>query len=191
MIIEDSLDGINMFCERKEEFLFIQSEEISSLLANIDELESIELDITISEEELDEFKEAFLELIDCFHRFNPQEVEKFKKEFEIVLKSGIVEAVLKEKDIYRLVTDFMYIDCSLFYLSLIMTPHAVVTRYPIRDFNPLEEYTKELPLVQAFDELTEIMQKTLSKMENYIKLTKKDGNTDDIPRKSCSRELHY
>ncbi len=51
-----------------------------------------------------------------------------------------------------------------------MTPfHAINTRYPTKEHNPLEYYNENLPLIQLFNELLEINEKTISKMEDILK----------------------
>jgi hypothetical protein len=66
------------------------------------------------------------------------------------------------------IKDAVYVSQSLYYLSLITLPHAINTRYPSNNHDPLKFYNLNLPLIQLFNEVMEIMEKTLSKLGNLL-----------------------
>ncbi len=79
------------------------------------------------------------------------------------------------EEIGRNLVDCIYVSHSLFILSKIMTPHAINTRYPTKEHNPLEYYNDNLPLIQLFNELLEINEKTIAKRDaifNFERLSR-------------------
>ena len=64
--------------------------------------------------------------------------------------------------------DLAFCDASLFYLSLILLPHATYSRYPEKHISPSEIYTANLPLIKKFDQIADIVTEVLSKMSCYI-----------------------
>lgn len=112
-------------------------------------------------EDFYEIADDYAELLEMCQELN------LKNEFLKELLEKLVTLRLM-RDMDRIVRppikDATYVEFSLFYLSLIMLPHAIITRYPFTNHDPLEFYNKNLPLIQLFDELAEIMEKTLSKL---------------------------
>lgn len=53
---------------------------------------------------------------------------------------------------------------SLYLLSLITQPHAIASRYPEGDFDPLEFYTPDRPLIQALPSLYRIADRTIDRL---------------------------
>ncbi len=154
-----------------EEILFIQEGEIRSIISKLNNLELQKVhpkDIKISEKDFIEKKESYIELYDVLHRFNPPKFEKSKNDVGI-LTLNLVEQSREEviREIQSILNG-MYVSYSLYCLSFIMLPHATVTRYPDNNHDPLKIYNKNQPLIQLFDDLVEIMEKTLSKMENIL-----------------------
>lgn len=169
--IPKALDWVVSLNKGKEEILFIQKSEIRSVIRELDKLESEleifqETTITLTEEILNEFREAFIEFLDSLNELRPQKIENEKRKLE-----GLDLNLMKE--VIRIIQsapirNAIYITHSLFYLSSIMLPHAIVTRYPERKHDPLKIYNKNLPLIQLFNDVVEIMEKTLSKLENLL-----------------------
>ncbi|MBN1133511.1 MAG: HEPN domain-containing protein [Methanosarcinaceae archaeon] len=54
---------------------------------------------------------------------------------------------------------------GLFCLSIITQPHAVISRYPEDDFDPLEYYTKKRPIVHALSSMYLIAKKSVGQIE--------------------------
>ncbi len=81
--------------------------------------------------------------------------------------------VKKIKDSSILFFKLLYSVTCLLYLSMLMSPHAVKSRYPDKNWNPLEEYNEKMPLVkrlkfflnaaeEALDHLSEAYNKAAS-----------------------------
>ena len=166
----DSLATIKFLGKEREKILFIPKSDIRSVIRELDKLELQELDlkhVKISKKDFNETKESCIELLDNFYNLNPQKIEKEKEEFEKIFTLNLMEEVIEGIQ-SMLLKNAIYVNYSLFYLSLIMIPHAVVTRYPDNNHDPLKTYNKNLPLIQLFDDLVKIMDKTLSKQGNLL-----------------------
>ena len=61
-----------------------------------------------------------------------------------------------------------------------MNPHVTFPRYPIDNFNPLDFYDKNLPLIQNFKDISNILEKTLNKIEHIIIPVNIKGNENAI-----------
>ena len=166
----DSLAAIKGLSKEKDRIVFIPKSEIVAIVEDLEKLDSQDLYLNqgkISEKGLNEIKESLFEVLDVFHHLNPQKIEEIKKDMDDFFTLNLMEemiGVLQSAPI----KDAIYVSRSLYYLSLIMLPHAIITRYPNNNHNPLTRYNKNLPLIQLFDELVVIMDKTLSKLGNLL-----------------------
>ena len=156
--------------------LFIQKSELMSVIRELDELESVlesyqEPNIIPNEEilkeSINESKKAVMEVLDAFYEFSPQKIENEKKKLEELFDLNLMKEVITVIQSAP-IKNVIYVYHSLLYLSSIMIPHAIVTRYPVNSHDPLKIYNKNLPLIQLFEDMVEIMEKTLSKMENLL-----------------------
>lgn len=57
---------------------------------------------------------------------------------------------------------------SLICLSFVFSPHAIRSRYPEDNFNPLNVYDEKMPLIQVLDSFIKITQKSLEILEQYV-----------------------
>lgn len=170
----DSLRDIKFLGEEFEKILYTNKEEIISI---IEELKSLKLrdyysdDVKISKKECTEIKRAIIEVLDVFYYLNPKKVEKLREEVEELFTTNLLEEVIK---VFLLIPmrDFIYVFQSLYYLSLLMLPHSIVTRYPDNDYNPLTIYNKNLPLIQLFGDMVNIVEKTLFELGNLFIILK-------------------
>jgi len=167
-----SLKEIKFLKKGFEEILYIPKGIIRSLLSQLNKLESSEIhlkDINFSVQDFIKTKESFIEFLDAFHNLEPQKIEKLKEDVEKSFTLDLQKEIINELRSFP-IKNLMYVSYSLYYLSLIMLPHATVTRYPDNNHDPLKIYNKNLPLIQLFDDLLEITEKTLSKMETLFEI---------------------
>ncbi|MDD4255183.1 MAG: HEPN domain-containing protein [Methanofollis sp.] len=68
------------------------------------------------------------------------------------------------KEVIEPVCEFGGAMISLFCLSFVMQPHAIAARYPEEDFDPLEFYTSERPLIQALPSLYHIADRSIDRL---------------------------
>lgn len=104
-------------------------------------------------------------ILDCLLCNNPKWREKVKQQFNKAWRSSsLTNEMLEEiKKVFESARH--YISFSLFFLSLVTTPHSSLARYPTEKHNPLEVYNKNHPLIQQFKELVGIMDNILPAME--------------------------
>lgn len=142
---------------------FISKEELQEIISEAAKFEKeIEnTEIKIEESEIKNLKERLLEFVDLLCEINPAVPEKIKGELERkfeLFTPELVAALLKHS--INLISCFN----SLLYLSVILCPHAIRSRYPDNGFNPLETYTEGFPLVENFGPLASIVEKVLDKI---------------------------
>ena len=71
--------------------------------------------------------------------------------------------------------DTNYVSISLFYLSILADPHAINARYPEENFNPMDFYTTDLPLVNMFPQFTDIAENILDILDNvYVSIQERE-----------------
>ena len=71
--------------------------------------------------------------------------------------------------------DTNYVSISLFYLSILADPHAINARYPDENFNPMDFYTTDLPLVNMFPQFTDIAENILDILDNvYVSIQERE-----------------
>lgn len=185
--LKNTFDEYQMFPNENETLkISFSRKELQSILTEIDELRG-ELNegivIKIDEKETENIREKLYQLLDVFSEINPIAVEETKKGLGKVITPQAIINILKKlnKPISKLV--FCYI--SLFYLSLIFSPHAVRSRYPQDDFNPLEVYNKKMPLIQMLDSFIKIVGEILEKL-NHVYAEMPSALKNFIPKRAFS-----
>ncbi len=103
------------------------------------------------------FKEMYNEVLDEILARNPNaiDVKAVKEKLEVI----------KPEDLHK----FIFCWLSLYWPSLILSHHAVKSRYPENNFNPLKEYTSMMPLIQTFESFIEIIKEVLEWSEDLLK----------------------
>nr|MDO8098131.1 HEPN domain-containing protein [Candidatus Njordarchaeota archaeon] len=114
----------------------------------------------LDEKEVEEFRKDLPQFVD--NMFPGEIAEAIRKVLRQVPPDMMVAAtwdVLRESlvnfAIPRCELDFCWL--SLFQLSLLFSAHEAAARYPMPDFNPLEVYTENAPLIQVFNPFIEII----------------------------------
>lgn len=102
---------------------------------------------------------TFSQLLDTLYESYPTE----EKEAEIEAAKRQIDAFVNE---WNTVYSKMFSCLStLYYLNLIFSPHSVNSRYPERDFNPLEIYNDKMPLIEQLSSFIKITDETLDDLE--------------------------
>jgi len=165
--LNESQQVIDYLLNEKESLVFLSEEEIMGFIEDIKKLESEHQknlhSFSLTTEKFDELKENITELIDILNEYNPNEAEKAREDLDN-LNSNQVNEMLEK--LAPLLMDVFYVHISLFYLSRITFPHAIVARYPNDNLNPLEIYNGDLPLIKLFEECIRVLGKTLNKIED-------------------------
>ncbi|WP_062262877.1 HEPN domain-containing protein [Methanoculleus bourgensis] len=93
------------------------------------------------------------------------------------LKKGVEDLMdlFTQKKFWREVIgpccDFGGAMISLLGLSFVMQPHAIAARYPEEDFDPLEFYTPDLPLIHALPSLYRIADRSIDRLHRLYATT--------------------
>jgi HEPN domain-containing protein len=111
-------------------------------------------------------KREFAEFLTITLSNQPIKLEKIIEELDRVFTKEYYEKSMKE--ILCQIYIPMEVYSSLFELSIILQPHAVA-RYPKPGFNPVDFYTKNLPLVKFFPRLTDITDRILTQIDDLRK----------------------
>lgn len=164
--IDSSSTMMNSLSKDNRGILCIPKKEIRAIIKEIRNLESAE-DKVISMSDTEEIEKSSIKIISEIFKLN----KLFPKEIKIAEKE--LRKFFKSKSNKRILMYVIYVNIALFLLSYILVPHAVITRYPDKEYyeeyNPLKIYNRNLPLIQLFNKLVEIVEKTLSKMERLRK----------------------
>lgn len=171
------------YIKNTQDHVELSDNELTDILAHLSEIEeeyiyalSEGTDFIKTDEEWVQFIEEVTEFIKKGVRYfveNPEEVD-------IDIPDDISEIVEEEvkrvfgvtdKETWNqfasLLLDSLYINHLLFGLSIIMDPHAISARYPDEDFNPMEFYTLELPLVTKLPKIMAITEGLLLLLDDY------------------------
>lgn len=93
-------------------------------------------------------------------------------DFDMVKNEMIKNKKVVESAVHTLF-DLSYVFLALLYLSIITHGHSTVTRYPV-DYNPLEYYTEDSPIIIHFKQIMVIMEETLNKMDRLFPIPLKN-----------------
>jgi len=142
------------------------ADEIKKLSVNFKKVALPEI-IDMDEEELSVFQKEMYELLEALSEINPNIVdEKVKEKFSEIFTPKLIIPLLNM--VIEPIIKFIFCSVSLFYLSIIFSPHAVKSRYPQNEFNPLEVYTDKMPLIQMLDFFIEVTGDVLIELDHLL-----------------------
>ncbi|MDG6250435.1 HEPN domain-containing protein [Methanocalculus sp.] len=163
------ISRLNEISKEHHKYRSLSSEDIKNTLLSLQEVEDrianaqnhihegsyLSIDIEAIK------KDVYLRLEPVFTAY-PEESVDIKKGVDELL-----DLVAKERFWRELIAPCCELAAailSLFYLSFVMQPHAIASRYPDEDFDPMEFYTEELPLTQYMPQLYSIADKTIKRL---------------------------
>ena len=160
------------FLSRDALNLSFSNEKLQTIMNEIcklkKELKEIFLsEITLNEEELNDFRKKLHEFFDAMSEseIDSTITDEVKNQLINVVTPQLIASIFKVmKEFF---SKLIFCSLSLFYLSLIFSSHAVKSRYPQDDFNPLEAYNDKMPLIQMLDFFIRITEETLEDLD-YI-----------------------
>lgn len=158
-------DIVKNFVSFIESGKFVTKEELQMIISEISKFEKeIEnTEMRVEEDEIKNLKTQLVEVVDLLSENNPEVSEKIKKQLELFSPELLTNLW---KSLASMISCFL----SLLYLSTILCSHAIRSRYPFLRyrFNPLETYTKEFPVIEKFNQLSNITERVLGKMKNVF-----------------------
>lgn len=148
---------------------FIPAEELSLMISELNKTE-MEIEQGIKEiepgikipEDIETIKKLMFETANQLKPMNivsPEKIEEAIRELESVPPDFWVKALSDS-------LEFAIIYPYLVFLCSILTPHAVISRYPdsSQRHDPLTLYNEKHPLIMYFNQLAEITEKVLNRM---------------------------
>ncbi|KXA99729.1 hypothetical protein AKJ42_02625 [candidate division MSBL1 archaeon SCGC-AAA261C02] len=141
----------------------ISKEELETIISELDRIEAKTREsIKISEEAIQDFKNQILEIVDLVCESDELGLKLSEEEIEKVKSLTPEQATQLAK--YTM----LKASCNLhlLYLSVALCPHAIHSRYPFpkQKFNPLNEYTESHLLIEKFDQIADMIERTLNKI---------------------------
>ncbi len=174
--IQKELKDIDFFSEylenikqQKNEIIYMSSWDIRRVLKAIDyfnkdvEKERRKISyLKINERDWSKSKKDIIELLNNLSKYNPKRIEEEKNNLNTIDIKQLEKAL---EYYYLFLFDFMSISVSLFYLTIVTSPHVSITRYPQNNLTPTNIYTKKLPIVKKLQELFEVQDKVLNDLK--------------------------
>ena len=161
-----SEDDIEKFLQELEEI----RKEIKDTTRAVKELK-------IGEEVLEDVKSFVNEFLDAFHQYSPEEVEKAKRNLRELFSDAEFKRYMERtlQELFSILFKTLFPLFSLFYLSIISYSHAEISRYPEKDKEPLSLYTEDNPIIKKFNECLQILDETLSEVDEMLELCNRVG----------------
>lgn len=159
-------DGLKSLPQRKEIFEY-SNDILHEILKTICELSEYNFELPNG------FKEHLIEkmdlIFDLIYKLNPEKADETKKEFNELLKdekqlNDFIE-ITKEHFNNTMIENYYVL--ILYYSNLISHNHNNKSRYPEIDFNPLEYYNLNSPLIQKLPEFSQYLKSTLLQLKKW------------------------
>ncbi|HWQ16507.1 MAG TPA: hypothetical protein VNL13_01565 [Sulfolobales archaeon] len=167
--LEEHEDNLSEEKEKELWKLSFEKERLESIIVEINktrkELEE-EITIYVSERDVKEIKKA---LMDYIFKINPTAkiaADKIKRKIDKALTPQLIRDLLNI--VIAELPSYAFCSLSLYYLSLVFSPHATKPRYPQAGHNPLEVYNERMPLIQVFNHFIEITEETLNALDRIF-----------------------
>lgn len=165
--LEKTLKEIQTFSKVDGNYRILSMDRIKDCLSTLNQFFTERQEIAktailsdISEREYNIYKNNQLRFVKRLFKDEPEKLNISTKNFDGVLKIKEISKELKE--IMLEMVDPWYLSNSFFILSKILQPHAIASRYPDGNQNPLEIYTTNLPLILEFSSFCAIHERTLA-----------------------------
>ena len=159
--------GLNLLPHKKEIFEY-SNEILVEILKNISELSEYKLDFSPND-----FKQHLIEkmdlVFDLIYKLNPEKADETRKEFNELLKdenqlNEFIESTKEHLNNNMIVNYYVLI---LYYSNLISHNHNNKSRYPEIDFNPLNYYNLNSPIIQKLPEFSQYLKSTLLQLKKW------------------------
>lgn len=161
--------GLNSLPKKKEIFEY-SNEILDEILKTIFELSECDFDFP------NDFKQHLIDkmnfIFDLVNKLNPEKAQEVRTYFKELIKdenqlNDLIEST-KEHCKNTLLENYYVL--ILYYSNLISHNHNNKSRYPELDFNPLEYYNLNCPVVQKLPEFTQYLDSTLLQLKKWNEL---------------------
>jgi len=167
--LDESLDELKILSKPEEKSLRFTEEELDKAIKTLQDTfrdadrEKVKIKTkTVTPSEFRQAKKMLKEIIEAVTIGQPERKRMLMEELN---RDFTIESYEKKmKEILSQTISPMEVFNSFFQLSIILQPHAVA-RYPKSDFNPLELYKSDLPLIKSFPKLADITERVLNQVD--------------------------
>jgi hypothetical protein len=166
--LDDTLDQIKSLSKPNENSLNLTNGELKKTIKTLDDFnreakkeKTKTRSKCITPSEFRTSKKFIIDMLEAALANQPELLRQKKEKLNRIFTLDTYEKSMK--DILLQTIPPMEIFQSFFQLSIILQPHAVA-RYPKTDFNPLELYTSDLPLIKSFSKLADITERVLNQV---------------------------
>lgn len=158
--------GRNSLPKRKEIFEY-SNQILDEILNNLNELKIFKIEFQ------DDYKKLLIEntslIFDLLYKSDPEKAENARKDFKELIEdenqlNELVENT--KKHLQNTITENFYV-LVLLYSNLISHNHNNLARYPEIDFNPLEYYNLNCPIIQKLPEFTQNLNLALLQIKKW------------------------
>ena len=157
--ILDRLGNIDLFN--------IDHDEIIDILEHLEEIEKTKFNPP-PKKYLEEFKKGMHRYGDFLSTVNPASANEFKTE---LAKDGALDEVLKYTILYfNTLIQLAFVSKVFYFSSIVTSKHIETSRYSINNINPLEFYTKRLPIVKFQPDFLRLLEKAVKKLKKLYEL---------------------
>jgi len=147
----------------------LSNEELQTIIEEIqkvdERLKKAALSEKIEEGNISEFRRKIYELLDLASNINPNiNKDVIEKELDAMVRPQIVTSLFEK--LRDPIIRIAFCSIRLFYLSIVLSPHYVKSRYPEDKFNPLEIYTANMALVQKLEYFLNLTENVIKDLEH-------------------------
>lgn len=163
--------GLNVMPQKNEIFEY-SNEILIEILNLLHDLKEYDFEFPI------DFKEYLIDKMDLIfnqvYKLNPEKVQEARNDFKEFIKdenqlNDLIESTKKHFKNTLLESYYVLI---LYYSNLISHNHNNKSRYPELDFNPLEYYNLNCPIIQKLPEFTQYLDSTLLQLKKWNNIIK-------------------
>lgn len=179
--LDDTLDQIKSLSKPDENSLNLTKEELKKFIKTIDDLnreakreKANTRSKSITPSEFRTSKKFMTDMLEAALANQPELLRQKKEELNREFTPESYEK--KMKDVLSQSIPPMVLFQSFFQLSIILQPHAIA-RYPNANFNPVEFYKSDLPLIKLFIKLADITERNLNQVDELYQKYDKEPSS--------------
>ena len=149
------------------DLLNIDHDEIIDVLEHLEEVEKTKFSPP-PKKYREEFKKGMNKYEDFLGSVNPASAHELKTELS---KDGTLDEVVKYTILYfNTVIQLAFISKVFYFSSIVTSKHVETSRYSINKINPLEFYTKKLPIVKFQLDFLRLLEKAVKKLKKLYEV---------------------
>jgi PHD/YefM family antitoxin component YafN of YafNO toxin-antitoxin module len=177
--LDDTLEQIRLLSKHDEKALYLTKEELKKNIKTLQDLnreakrdKAKARSKPITPSEFRASKRFIIDMLEAALADQPERLHQEKEEINRKFTFDTYEKLMK--DVLSQFIPPVELFQSFFQISIILQPHAIA-RYPDSNFNPVEFYTPDLPLIESFVKLADITERALNQVDELYQ--KSEGSS--------------